>query len=94
VSESLAAQKRACPSRHEQPEWAIEASQRRQVEVVEVQVGDQYRVDVPCDLRVRRRGMPPDMSEARPQHRVGEQTNATELEEHGGVSDEGEPVRR
>src|SRR5215203_7239707 len=94
MNEALSAQKGARPARHEQPEGAIEASQRLQVEVVVMQVGDQHRVDVARNVRRWRRRMAPDMRDPRAQYRVSEQAHATELEEQGGVSDEGEPVRR
>ena len=45
------------------------------------------------NIRYRRRGMSSDMREPRTEYRVGEQAHATELEEHRGVSDEGDAVR-
>ena len=62
--------------------------------MVVVQVREQHGVDALRDVRGRRRGVSPNVSKPRAQHRVGEQPNATELEEHGGVSDKGDSVRR
>ncbi len=66
--------------------------QRRQVEMVVVEVREQHRIHV---ARHRgRRSVTPQVRDPRPQDRVGEQADATVLDEHGGVSEPGDPRGR
>jgi hypothetical protein len=65
-------------------------AQRGQVEVVVVHMREEHRVD---PLRsVRRRPSPTQVRDAYAQQRIGEQANAPELHQHGGVAQPGESI--
>ena len=70
-----------------------QAAQRRDVQVVDVHVGDQHGVD-----RIRRGGgdgaVAPEVGDAAGEHGVGQQPDAAELDEDRGVADPRELQRR
>src|SRR6185437_4144536 len=66
-----------------------EPVERRQVEVIPVDVRDQDQVDGRDRLRPYGLG-PAQVADAAPQHRVGEDARALELDEHGAVPEPGQ----
>ena len=63
-----------------------EPLERRQVEMVVVRMGDEHRID--AAQRPGRDGRrAPEMRDAVPQQRVGQEANAVEIDEDGGVAD-------
>ena len=87
-------EERTRPGGDEDRHVAVDPAQRGGVGVVVVQMGDQQRVEVPRDPARRRVPPAPQRADARTEHRVGEQAGPAELEQHGGVADVGDPVRR
>jgi hypothetical protein len=88
LREARSAQECAGAGRRQHPDVARQQAKRAEVEVVVVEMGQQHRVELRRQLRHR-----PATAQVRDpaaQHRVGEQADATELEEHGGVAQPGD----
>ena len=83
--ESGAAQQLAGTQGRHDPRPPTETAERRDVEVVVMQVRDEDCVEVPRHLR--RRAVATEMRHSGAQDRVGEEAHATKLYEHGGVAD-------
>ena len=81
VREPAAAEHLARAARDDHRRALREQAQRRQVEVVVVQVRDQHGVEVARGLRRGRRAVAPQVREPRAQQRVGEQPGAAELDQ-------------
>ena len=76
------------PGRRDQQRVAGDPAKRRRVEMVAVGVRDEHRVD--SSRAASARSLPPQMGDPRPQDRVGEDPDAVEVEQQGGVSDIGD----
>lgn len=79
------------PGRHE-PRPGAETAERRDVEVIVMEVRDENGVEVPWHLRWR--AVATEMRYSRAKDGVGEKAHATELYEHGGVADVRDASRR
>ena len=90
--ESGSAQQLARPPGRDDPRPAAETAERREVEVIVMQVRDEDGVEAPW--RGRRRAVATEMRDSGAKYRVGEDAHATELDEHGGVADVRDASRR
>ena len=63
--------------------------ERRRVEVVEVQVGDQHDVDVAPDRRIGQLAVAPQRPDPALQHRIGQDAHAVHLDQDRALTDEG-----
>ena len=81
-----AAQRRPGAARDKKPRAVAEPPERREVEMVPVEVRDEHRVERPQGLAGERHDAP-QVHDAPAQHRIGEQPHAVELDEHGRVAD-------
>ena len=88
--ESVVRQKLPCSRRHEDPRTLLQASQGGQVRVVVVEVGDQHGVDVLRQCPVGRRPLAAQGADPSPQHRICDEADAAQFEEHGRVADVGD----
>jgi hypothetical protein len=86
------AQDRPGAARRDHTRAPAEETERGDVEVIVMQVGDQDRVDVARDLGDR--PVTDQIRDAPAKDRIGEQAGTTELEQQGGVADVRDPVRR
>jgi hypothetical protein len=71
----------------------VDEAQRWDVEVVEVRVRDDDRVEVAVDARRRQRAVTDERAHAQPQQRVGEDARAVHLDEDGGMAHKGRRQR-
>ena len=80
------AKETAEPAGQHDRELLPEPFERRQVEMVVVRMGDEHRID--AAQRPGRDGRrAPEMRDAIPQQRVGQEANAVEIDEDRGVAD-------
>ena len=86
VGEALAREDRRGAARDDDAHVAPEHAQRREVQMIEVQVGDQGRVDALGHLAPRARAVAAQVRQPRAQHRIGEQAGAADLQQHRRVA--------
>ena len=89
---SGSAQQFARPPGGQEPRGTVETAERRDVEVIVMQVRDEDGVEIPRHLR--RRAVATEMRDPGAKNRVGEEAHATKLYEHGGVADVRDASRR
>ena len=85
VAESLASQQASGPRRHHQVHVS-EQAQRRHVEVIHVDVGDQHDIDVTEDFHVDV-VVPPQVGDSGRQRRIGEEPDTADVDEGAGVAE-------
>ena len=95
VVEPLAAHPGPRTLRYHDQRVVSQHPQRRQVEVVVVQVGDEHEIDLVVAPQVGGVRHPPQDGGPEPQHRVGHDASALDLDEDRGVPEIGQvvPVR-
>jgi hypothetical protein len=76
--ESRPAQQLACTAGRHEPRPALDTAERRDVEVIVMQVRDEDDIDPP--RRARRRAVAPEMRDSGAKHRVGEDAHASVLD--------------
>ena len=84
VLEAPLAEEAARPPRDDEGQRAPEPLERRKVEVIEVHVRNERRVDASQGGRVRRPGSA-QVHHAGAEHRIGEEPHPVEIDEDGGV---------
>ena len=88
--EAVRAQESTGAGRDDHPDLLPKEAQRRQVEMVVVEMRDQDRIDA-VEVVVDELGSPPDRTDSRPQDRVGEQPHAGGLEDDRRMAEPPEP---
>jgi hypothetical protein len=92
VREADAPQRAARALRRDHAHAAPDQPQRPDVEVIEVDVGDQHGID-PLDHVVgRRRPVAAQVGKPPAQQRIGQQAHAADLEQHGRMADPGQAL--
>jgi hypothetical protein len=87
--EPAAAQEPRGAGRDHDGHLPAEAAERPDVEMVVVQVGDQYGVELPERGEIGAAGDAHQERDPRPKHWVGQQSHAVELDQHCAVADPG-----
>ena len=93
VGKSMLAQQCASTQRHQQPGRQPHLAQRRQIQVVVMQVGNQHRIDLFVPDCQQGGTAPAQMDDAITQHRVRQNPRAANLDQHRGVADIGDSVQ-
>jgi hypothetical protein len=91
-AESPALEEGARPGGDDQRHSGADATQRAQVDVVAVEVGDQDRVEALGDFGGGNPAVAAQRSQPAPQGRVGQQPDPVELDQDRGVADVDDPV--
>jgi hypothetical protein len=85
IPEAVRTEYRASPGRHHQRDVAGEQAQRPRVHVIEMQMREKHRIQIPSDLKVGEGAVTREQRHPPAKDGVGQQTHAIQFDEEGLV---------